>query len=380
MKVETKPKKSRFLLIFVCIFLAVLLIFGIVMASVIAYTNSKSAARYENVNISEGAARAFQSYYKSRYVAALIRSGVSFYEHESFWDSAADEGGSYGDYFRRALEQEIRNIAVRAALFDEVSELRANDKNKISIACEYILSDRAGGDERLFNEQTKPYGFTYRDMCEMATLVYKSERAISAIYGEDGSRVIYRTEDCEEYLSGYSHIYILFIRTEGTSGEDRAERESAIAELREAIARRDAGESGVINEIMFREYAERFSTDTPEGTAYGYYLKDGTAYTERSREEAPELTAAALSMAIGEFLEVEFDAGGVCFIYKAEPESGAYLNHSKTRGLEDFCAGAAAFVFSSDVELFSPDVQITDNYYRVDAVKIKYSGDYFPLT
>ena len=380
MKVEATPKKSRFLLIFICIFLAILLVFGIVMGSVIAYTNAKSAARYDTVNLSEGATRAFQSYYKNRYVAALIRSGVSFYEHESFWESAADEGGSYGDYLREATEAAVRQMVVQASLFDGVQDLTAADRNKISAACEYILNDRAGGDEGAFNEQTRPYGFTYRDMCEMATVYYKSQQAITAIYGADGSRVLYRTDACDEYLSEYSHIYILFIKTEGASGEELLRRETAITELREAIARRDAGESGVINEIMFFEYIKNFSEDTPENKTYGYYLKDGASYTERSREEAPVMTEEALQMAVGEFSEVEFDAGGVCFIYKAEPDSQAYLNLNKISGLDDFTSGAASFAFESDVSLFSEDVSITENYYRIDITKIKYTGNYFPLT
>lgn len=381
MKNKKETKKHSFLPIFICIFVALVLIFGVVMGIVIGVSNARSAAKYGSINMSEGALRAYVSKYKSEYVAALIGGGVDFYEHESFWSSAADDGGSYGDYLKAAVEARVRETVVKAALFDEVGALSATDKNRINQACEEVLSDRAGGDEGEFNRLTAPYGFTYSDMKEMVTVVYKADRALEAIYGTNGAKVVYRTDGlCREFLSGYSHIYILFIRTEGYEGEDRAEREAAINTVRDAIAAKNEGGDFIMNGDMFFNYLNTLGDDTPENKLHGYYLREGSAYTAASLLEAPALTEKALDMEIGEFSEVEFDTGGVCFIYKCEPSPDAYLSASIVSGLSDFTALAAEYCFESDVAAFTESVVLTEKYYAADPTKIKYTGEFYPIT
>lgn len=380
MKNKKETKKHSFLLIFICIFVALVLIFGIVMGIIIGISNAKSAAKYGSINMSEGALRAYVAKYKSEYVARLISGGVEFFEHESFWSSAADAEGSYGDYLKAAVEQRVRETVVKAALFDRVATLTAADKSRINRACEEILLDRAGGDEGAFNKLTEPYGFTYADMKEMATVVYKASRALDAIYGTGGAKVVYRTDGkCEEFLSGYSHIYILFIRTEDAAGEDKAEREEAISTVRDAIAARNEGGDFIMNDEMFFGYLNTLGEDTPENKLNGYYLREGTEYTAASLVEYPALTETALEMEIGEFCEVELDTAGVCFIYKCEPSPGAYLSASSISGLSDFTALAAEYCFESDVTLLAEDAVLTDKYYLVDPTKIKYTGEFYPI-
>ena len=402
MKKTKEPRKNKFLLTFICIFLAVVLIFGITMGVVIAVTNARVGAKYGSINMSEGALRAFISDYKSEYVARLLANQVHVFDHESFWSSMADGEHTYGEYLGSATEEKVREYVVKAALFDSVRSLTVADKKRIDGACREVLFDRVGSyDEGAFNKLTEPYGFTYADMKEMATVVYKAERALSVFYGEGGEKVIYREDGkCEEYLATYSHVYILFIRTEDTFVKDengnrveegaldvlrpltdaeRAERAEVIGNIRAAIEAKKNGGDMVITPTMFFEYVDKYSDNDPSADKDGYYLKSGTAYTELSRIDAPELTEAALEMAVGEFLEVPFDDAGVCFLYRSEPKPGAYLFSSDGDSLSDFSAGAAAYCFESDVQAFMSNVVLTEKYYMIDPTKIKYTNEFFPI-
>ena len=82
MKAETKGKleillKNRCVLIFVCIFLSVVIIFGATLGIIMGVINSKAVVRYESTRLFYDEVVYLASVFKSDYIASLVKSGVT---------------------------------------------------------------------------------------------------------------------------------------------------------------------------------------------------------------------------------------------------------------------------------------------------------------
>jgi hypothetical protein len=147
--------KNRFLTIFISIFLAVVLIFGIVLGVVVGVKNARAVVRYGNVTIDEQTANYLISYYKMLYLKELNLSGIKASDRESFWDSAADDGKSYGEHFEDAAREYIASVAAAADIYLSYATYTPDDKLAVALTCEEILKYKAKGDVSLFNEKCK---------------------------------------------------------------------------------------------------------------------------------------------------------------------------------------------------------------------------------
>ena len=218
---------------------------------------------------------------------------------------------------------------------------------------------------------------------------------MNRIYGEDGSNMKSFPAECNEYFNTYSHVKLLFIRTEdkfkvdenGNRERDENNRDILIpltdaekAERGEIIAKADAAIQALIDKSgdfrMTPEYFNTLITKYDEGEPYmrntGYYFSTESSYTLEFAEENPDIVKRSLEMEIGSYSKVNYD-GGVCFIYKYANSEGAYMDTSADGCFADFYALAAENSFYEAIYDVISDVKVKDKYYSIDVTEIPYN-------
>lgn len=403
-KFQNSPQKKRknvFLITFICIFLALVLIFGAILGIISVVRNSKAAVKYEGLTMSEETASFFVSYYKYRYMSILSSAGVVGVEDtRGFWNRIhEDEVLSYGELLIKSTEQYIRQIMVANYLYDNYARLTSDDKDVINTARGELLTYKADGNKDLFNSSVSKYGFDYSSLKDAITMLYKANVAKNIIYGADGSNLKNFPELANEYLAEYTHVKLLFIRTEtafvldengdriiGDDGNDetrllteaeKAERQELISDIRGYIDARESGGDIQMGEEMFNYYLEKHDEGDKDMHADGYYFHKNSAFTSEFSEVFKNIVDKSYSMEIGSYDEVNVDFG-VCFIYKYEPTANVYASTLAEVCFTDFYSDAAAVIFEKTLTELSTDVVLTKKFSKIDIIGLPYNYDYLP--
>lgn len=399
---KTNKKGSRALVIFIAAFLSLALIFGATLGIISAVKRVRSVVSYEGITMSKPVAAFFISRFKVEYISALRSSGVNASDTEAFWASKDDTGATYGEKFSALAEQYLKETVATAYLFDRYSKLDKTDKETIKNTCLDVLEYQAGGDEERFNEITAKYGFDYDAFCDAVELLYKSSRSYTVIYGEDGSGIYGDTASCEKYLSEYSHVQFIFIRTEqklttdsegktvlvDLTAEEKAERAELIATLTAAIDAIKTDSDGQMTPAMFEIYLDaKYNDGDTSMNSTGYYLHENAETTAELAEAFPEVVKAALEMKKGEFRRVNttlidednlIGMEGVCFIYKYAPASSAYTNASLEAWFSDFYSDASQKTFFESVATLVDGAKTTEKLLELDIVGIPANTEIVP--
>ena len=383
---RTKARK-RILTIFVCIFLAILLIFGTVTGIMIAVRNIGAVAKAGAVTVDEGVASYLSSTFKKIYFQT---SHVSGSDTEEFWSEKVDGGKTHGERFKEGLKTYISEILAGNLIFNSMTVLSDEDRKIIENTIEDVLYNSADGSVDVFNKKTEKYGYDYDDFCYAAELLYKAERAKDVVYGSDGKNLDSSLAD--EFLENYTHVSLAFIRTDytgtpnGTNGIDYekipadkvVERENKIEEIKSYIDNPPA-----MTLATFRAILEDYDGDPN----VDYYFLEGMPSTEDFSAQYPGVADKAYQMKNLEFGYVDINLPpdeqtgyigfvGTCFIYKLEPVSGAYLDKDNTF-FEDFYIYASKHFYAKNLQEFSRDVEFTELFDRIDFVKIPKNTDIF---
>ncbi len=374
-KKTAKKKKNRFLLIFICIFMSVIIVVGAVLG-IIAYVKRKNATViYGSYMLDEGETNYFASYFKYRFLIGLSDAGISGYDTEWFWEMESDDEVPYGELLKTQFRDYISGILVANALFDEYSKLEKGDKAAIEEIAEDALIRH--GSEEAFNEAASKYGFDFEDYKTAVEYIYKAAMAQSVIFGTDGANLALAPEECESfYENNYSRVSLLFLRdeeivetdangissTRPITNEEKAIREGYKEGLRLVIGNSELG-----TEDKLKEYERYYKLSDSDMERYrSYYFANSAEATNEFATAFPDVVEAALSMNEGEYVELECSIG-TCFIYKEALDELAYTD-STNPFFSDFYADAVFDVYSSMLELYSPDVEFTDRFDGVDIV------------
>lgn len=393
---------KRALIIFVSVFLALALVFAATLGIIAIVKSASSVVSYEGVTMTKPVASFFISRFKVEYISALRASGVNAIDTPAFWAAKDDTGATYGEIFRTLAEQYLKEIVATAYLFDRYSRLSSEDKERIEATCRDVLEYQAGADEDKFNEIAAKYGYDYGDFCDAVELLYKSTHSYAAIYGADGSGIYSDKASCEKYLSEYSHVQFIFIRTKqklttdgdgkpilvDLTAEQRQRREEVIATLSKAIDEIKTNGDGQMTPAMFEMYLEgEFNEGDTSMNATGYYLHENAETTAELAEAFPEVVKEALRMEVGEFSKVVttmVDADnligmdGVCFIYKYAPVSGAYATPSLEDWFSDFYSDASEHLFAQSVSTLIADAKTTEKLSELDFIAIPKNTELVP--
>ncbi len=371
------PASSHFLRNLIVGFSAALTALGIVLGTVSILTNTKTYARYSGTIADKAAYSYLASNYKFNFCRSLTAEGIEI--NEAFWEKKPkDSDKTYGELLESGTKEYISRILVAAALFDDAATAaeKREAKAKAKKAAEELLTYRAGGDKKVFDEMTAPYGYAYADLADIALLLYKAATAQSLFYGVGGANVTERLEDCNLYLEeNYSAAYLFAIRTESTFIYTEDENGTPIYELdgsgayatrplrEEEIERRDALIASIDAEIAsgnprlpyFKDEMKKHYAIAPEGNSTLYYFSDNAAYTKNFiKENGESITEALKSMAVGEFKKVTYKHG-VCYIYKNKVEENAFGVTDYKGFFSDFYQNAADSMFAEDVGILIED-------------------------
>ena len=392
----------------VAILVGAVLIFGIALGVIAAVRRATALVYYNGIALDEGVTNYLASTYKSKYLAYLgsrtdlEELGVFPADSEDFWSEEVPDGSGklWADLLYENTVSYIKSLAVKAYLFDRASGLTSEDRENINSLTEQVLSYRAGGSRDEFNKKSADMGFDYSDFCTAQELIYKANRAGTATYGESGevlSSDAYLSICNEYYNSAYSHVKILFIRTEdefvvdedgnrieGDGGDElreltekeRAERQADIASIRAAIeSLKNNGD-----EQMSPEYFDTFLSKYGYITEYfttGMYFSEKSSFTEEFGDESGGLAPivyTALTMEVGEYSEVEWESG-ICFVYRYENSEFGFLSSSVEAFFTDFYADAAEYVFTKSVSELVQDVELGEGFDEIDLVALKYNWE-----
>ena len=393
-------KFNKILLIFVCAFVSLAIIFGGVLGIIMGVKNARAAVRYNGLTMEPEVASFFASYYKSYYMSLLASSGnENVSDTLYFWNSESEEGATYGELLSKNTDLYIKQIMVAVYLFDSYNTLTDAEKETINSVVNDILIYKANGSIEAFNSATERYGFSYDSFIDAATMMYKSVAVKSALYGHDGSNIAVLPELCEEYLKEYSHVKMLFIRTEDeflldeegnrVSGEEgdvmrpltekeREEREAAIADIREYIAAAENGGDIQMSPELFDSYLKKYDNADNLRHTSGYYLHSSSKYTSGFASAiSVNVVKAALAAEVNSYTEVEWEHG-VCFIYKYEPATSAYASSAIDIYFEDFYANASDHFFKKTLDELVPEVEFTEKYLAIDPIYIPYNSIFVP--
>ena len=398
---QNKGKGNKFLVIFVCAFLSLVLIFGATLGTITGVKNSRAAVKYEGLVMTEELASFFASYYKAQYMSRLRSAGVkSVYDTENFWSTKANDEYTYGQLLIKNTKEYLAGILAANYLFDSRTKLSKADKEKIAQACRDMLANNAEGSESVFDGLVSEYGFSYSEFEKAATMLYKLATVTNLLFGYNGAYIKDDATLSDEYLKTYSHVKLLVIRTEtdflldengnrviGEDGNDetyvlpeadKAERQRIIEEVRTYIKALEEGGDVQMSPIMFDNYIRLYDDSDASMHADGYYFNEKSDFTASFvKYDSPEIVEKALSMNKGEYAEVVLDYA-VCFIYKYDPSYLAYSGTQSTECFTDFYKDAAVYFFDKYVAELSAGVIFTEKYNNLNPIKLPYNAIYYP--
>ena len=395
---QRKLKNNRFLITFVCISLSLILILGATLGIVSTVKVSRSVAQYKGQTMDVETASFFASYYKYIYMGTLSKNGVVGVGSSDFWNEDAGAGVSYGELLIDGTKNFIKQILVGNYLYDKYTRLSSSDKERISAAVNELIEYKANGSKKTFNELVSEYGFSYSSFHTAVTMLYKANAAQNVIYGSDGSNIANFPELAEEYLREYSHVKLLFIRTqdkfvyqngervrgddgnyllEALTPDEIRDREKIISEMRSGIAAIDSGVGVEMSEEMFTGYLNKYDEGDEDMRADGYYFSKSSAFTAEFSTVLQNIVDKSYEMPTNSFAEVSVDFG-VCFIYKTEPTEGAYAFGASVACFTDFYSDAADFLFEKSISELSEDVTFREGFSKIDIISIPYNYAYLP--
>ena len=377
--------------IFTAVFLGIVLLAGLTLGVIAIVRNARAVMVYKGVYLYEGEANYLTASYKQSFMSTLARGGIECKDEESFWQSDAGDGRTYGDILKENTEKYLKSVLIGNYLFDRNAKLTKADKNQIEKSIDEVLVYKAEGNKTRFNEIGATMGFDFRDFKKAAKMIYKAEKAEEVIFGYEGASLAsgnFMTECDDYFVNNYSRVNIIIIRTDGKyvtdeetkipvfkeyTSDERSKVLADIQEIREHIA------DGSMNEVAFKYWIGVYPTDEVND-AYGYYFSSSSAYSKNFKaqsapdlkDKSKEIVATSLSMNVGEYAECELNIG-TCFIYKSELESRAYTNTVISRFFEDFYANAVPYVYQNSIETYMPDVKVKKKYNPTAVIYQKYN-------
>lgn len=401
-----KVLKNKFLLIFVSSFLSIVIIFGAVLGIVSAIRSSRAFVKYNGLVMGEEEVNYFLGYYKYKYMSMLSASGVGgVVDEPAFWNSSPEGSEeTYGDGLRAGAKLYIQQLMAASYLFDSHKSLTKSEREKIKNAAKAVVKySEAEGDVETFDKYAKLYGFSYSSLSDVVKYIYKADNVKDTIYGENGYNLKnFILPDakrfCEEYLSEYTHVKLLIIRTEtkyklddkgqlikGEDGfyetvaltaEEKAERLEKINSIREYIDAIGTDEPQMSAE-MFDRYLETLDEGDEEMYIDGYYFHPSATYTQNFPKEYSSVVERAYEMEIGDYSDVTVD-GAVCFIYKYAPTSDIYTSTIAEDCFTDFYSDLATKLFDESLSFYTDEVEFSEKYDEIDITLIPYNYKYIP--
>lgn len=419
---ECPKKKKNVLLIIVSAVVGLALTLGIVLG-IINFIDARNAImEYEGVRMDEKVASYLVSVYKPTYIADLKnpqKRNISYAsDSEEFWSMQDPEGsGTFGEGFKRASEQYLKEILVGTYLYDKNTKMSDKTEEAIKKSADQVLEYHYGtaGFDVLFAKDAEKMGYDYEAYHEAAQMLYKSSRAWEVIYGSSGEGAIRFSAECNEFLNiAYSHVQLAFVRTKTTfkldedgnrvheSGKPTLdeltytqinERIEKIASVKSMIDDYNNGRtpSAPVTQATVVDLAKEYKTDQSLSRIdKGYYFSPYSEYTTKSfldeydKDGLNKIVEIALSLSLNNeggtyaYVDLSLTSNEVngkesvtCFIYKSAPAKNAYADVELSDFFTDFFTDAAELYFyPKEVKARCESVEVKDKFYEMHIAAI----------
>ncbi len=405
-------KSKRLLLIFTSVFLGIVLLFGIVLVTVVTVRNAGAVMSYNGSVIDEGVANYLAASYKYEYIKQLNSNGISASDSERFWSSTDnDTGRTYGELLTESTEEYIKTVLVGSYLFDKNTSMSSEDKETVKRSTQEILDYKANGSKSEFNEMSKPSGFDYSDFEKAMTMLYKYSMAKSVIFGYDGTTLKDDefSAECNEFLDMYTHVKLLFVRTDyeyevGDDGkyvidsetneykkiyyddEKKAEIQAFIDRTDREIYNYENNTDDGVGQMSVERFTDYIRKYDAKNADSGYYFSPTSSYTLQFVTEGyavlddgieiisgKEIVDNAFDMEMGEYRKIRVDIG-VCYIYKYECTDGDYADGGMEHFFGDFYSDAADYIFANYISVLSDKVDVKKKFEKIDFLKLPYTN------
>ena len=126
--------KNRFLTIFVCIFIAIVLTLGGVLGLITGIRSASAVVKCDNITVTEEGVKYLAAYYKMLYLKELNTAGIAARDTDAFWHSTAEDGVSYGEHFESALREYIASLVSAANIYLDYAKYTADDTRAVYLA------------------------------------------------------------------------------------------------------------------------------------------------------------------------------------------------------------------------------------------------------
>ena len=398
---QKSAKKKNFLLIFISAFAAAVLVFGIVLGIVSGVKKSKTVVSFGGLMMDDEVTSFFVSQYKYSFMNMLSASGHKNVEDSpGFWNKDSGNGKTYGELLRESAKEYLAQVLVTNYLYNKYKKLTSEEKELISTAVRETVTYKADGSKDAFNKAVSEFGFSYSSYKQAATMMYKAMFAKSLVCGDEGSNLKGEREIVEEYLSEYTHVKLLFIRTETTfvldadgnrivendgtyatrelTESERIERQQLISEIRGYIENAKNEENNAMGAEMFDWYLENNDEGDSKSHDYGYYLHKSSDFSKVFAKEFGDIVDTAYEMKVGDFDEAEVDFG-ICFIYKYDVSYNDIENSAVKDCFADFYSELSDAFFAEQVQELSKDVKFNKKFDEIDMILLPYNYDYHPV-
>lgn len=397
-KKNAKASQNKKLVVALCAFVGVVLVLGIILGSVALSRSAGSVVSYEGVYFDKGVTSYLIAYYKTEYLTKLIRQGVNAYDDEEFWKSSYRGVTKYADDFRDECIEYLRTLAAGNYVFDRYTTLTKKDKAKLENSINEVLDYKADGSKARFNELAEPMGFNFRDFKVATEIIYKAMAAFKVLYGENGANLSAGADPqgCDDYFANYSHVKLLFIRTNDdfVIDEDgnRVKDDEGNDELREltqdekderaydmelidaAIAAIEENGDGQMSPEYFDSFYDKYRYDTDARIVGGYYFSAYSEFSEEFSNQFYDVVSVSLGMGIGEYAKVECNFG-YCYIYKLENGEWDYAKSTYSEFFTDFYSDASEALYGTTLATISKDVKVHDTLRGIVPYTIPYNED-----
>lgn len=296
---------------------------------------------------------AMYSYWMSRYKTVFLQTFNKSKDTESFWNSTAEDGRTYGEYVTDYVNDFAREVLISMKLFDDYGLTFTSDEK--STVTEYIRGlNSAYGSKAAFNEYLASYGLNVATLERIYYAELKVDKVKEALFEEGGIFAVTEDEKKEYYEKHYYRAEWIMVYTD-------KKLKTTVDENGETVYYTDASGNYVmeeLNETEKLEKAERieelrgkFSTEDikklrteysdEELSKYEYYTDGIFLSAEDYKNYGTELIKRISETEIGEISELKSDEA-IYFIKRYELKAYSELTTQELNLMVNFDSYAAS--------------------------------------
>ncbi|MBE6561983.1 MAG: hypothetical protein E7662_12750 [Ruminococcaceae bacterium] len=302
-------------------------------------------------------------YWLSTYKGSFMNVYTDMRDTDAFWDSELFEGTTAEEYLTGAVIDNVKRTLVCASLFDSRGlKMSESDLKNIDDYIETLITERADGSRKSFNQMLSVYGINIDMLRKIYTMEDKTSLLFENLYGKDGELAL--TEEayekyCQENYVRIRHIYVNDayvyetdekgyykydssgrLQTRDLTADEKAEKAKKIADIEAALAK------GEKFDDVYKKYSEDLYYEN------GYYICATTNFVS-------DVVVAAMNLEVGKSARVDSDYG-THFILRMEMDEKPYKDTENADFFENFETDAKNAAFYDYLEELLPAVTIDE--------------------